>query len=264
MSQKNTEIMNAFKPLETLWTPLTDEKYAIYCKHLQDYDIAVIQQAVELVAKKWDRLSFPPVGVIVAQCDALKTPAKTAGAWVFDGLNPWEKLDKDIKRMVDEYLAQFMHNTIADEARAGGWDHYLRKYVMIVAGAQAQLICKTPWGFSYSHEIIPEGLSAADTDTWLYGFTQDTKRQAATGFIEVAIPTGKILEWRQRADREFMCAQHAMATMAKKYGTPLSQAVAQAAPNVPPPMPAALPPSIEGMNYVEGKNGGVYEEDFLP
>lgn len=247
MSQKDFEILTTLKPLETLWSPLGEEKAVEYCKHLQKFGIDVLRKAVDRVAGKWDRMSFPPVGVIVEAANFVSGTG-TPGTIAPGGAFPWVKREADRKALVTEYLEKYMRDSAtAAQAREEKWDHHLRHYVAQVASVQAQLIHATPdrsFGLSW-YIVAPDGLNSQEIEKFQYGFRKDMQRQADTGTIDVAIPLNKIEQWQQAAYREQRSNANEMARMAKKYGTSLAGAL---------PDPGA-PPPLDGIEQLVGRVG---------
>lgn len=222
-SQKDTEILIELRPLETLFSSLSDEKATEYCKHLQAFAIGVIRQAVDKAAKKWDRVSFPPVGFLVERCEEVTGgPRGIMSGEVY----PWLKRDADIARSVSEYVANFFRiSTIARDAEAAGFEHYLRAYLRAAAYVQAQIIHKKPNGVIVDWKTIEPENIGGEAAKWRSGWLKDAKHFAAKGSIDVAIPTNKIEEWKQRANRDSQTRDSGGARMSRKYGQSLAAAI---------------------------------------
>lgn len=239
MSQKDFEILIELNPLETLFTQLSDEKKALYVEDLRPFSIAVIRDAVKKVRSKWDRVSFPPPGALVTECNVIAGKGGATGIAQSDGSAPWEKREKDIATATAEYVTRFMSiSQIAAEARAGNYDDFLYHYVRGVAHVQAQLLHPRPDNrFCVSwHYIEPSDGDRAEKEKWRWQFTRDCFEIAKRGIIDVAIPTGKIEQWRDIAT--FMERQQGVAIIPerKNYSKTLAGVISEKSHVLPPPI----------------------------
>lgn len=116
---------------------------------------------------------------------------------VVSNIRPCEwKLRNDKRgRLIDEYIKNFIAaSSIWSEAMRDGWDMELRDYLYCVANVQAQFIVgEQNIGYS-SMGIWGAGNKIQDNE--VSQFLHGQKRQAQTGFIDVAIPTGRIADWK--------------------------------------------------------------------
>lgn len=188
--------MIELKPLETLFSKISDEKIPIYCKQLKQFDISVIRLAVDRVCGKWDRLSFPPPGVIVTECSAVAGKG-ARGAMTQDGTMPHEKRQHDISTLVSDYIQRFKTNSsILTECKANETDDSLMRYVREVACIQAQIINRHPDGrIALSWCLLEPEEKPENIEKWRWQFLRDCSDQARKGVIDVSIPTGKLREW---------------------------------------------------------------------
>lgn len=195
MNQKHQEIALALEPLVTLFNELNEKKMALYAEALEKFDIATIKKSVLKVRDKWDRVSFPPPGVIVQECERIDE--KPGHRSIHEPMQ-WEDRDQRIRASANEYWINFtrVSSTYA-EATADSWDRWLSDYVKEVAHVQAQLIY-TASNLAIRWTLIQPGALKGD-EIWKFqkDFIKEQKRIAATGSIDVAIPTGKIDEWRR-------------------------------------------------------------------
>lgn len=202
--QKHHEIAIELAPLVTLFNELSEPKMALYCKALETYDIAVIRVAVGKVQKKWDRVSFPPPGVIVQECEKQGVGAKK----ILHIDNPWEKRDRENLEAANNYFFGWRTtSTIFAQAVTEGWDYLLMKYVKAVASLQAQILNPPPYGKIAVewHRMEPQPAPGLNMDKWRKDFLSEQVRDARNrGSIEVALPTGKIHEWQTVAMLEGM------------------------------------------------------------
>lgn len=242
MSQKDFEIISTLKPLETLWSPLADDKIQIYCEHLQSFGIDVIRQAVKRVSAKWDRLTFPPIAVIVEACGIVNGTGSKGATVTNLGIFPWIQRAADQKTLIDEYVSRYMRDSMtAAQAKQENWDYQLRKYITAVARVQAQLIHPSPaknLGVDW-HIIEAEGLTRVEADKFHYGFIKDASRQAEKNCIDVAIPTHKIEQWQKYAKLEEAYQYQSKQVVARKYGVSLGDALPRE------PAQEVLPPIYE-------------------
>lgn len=97
------------------------------------------------------------------------------------------------RKLVENYLSEFMTvSTIWVEATREGWDHYLREFLYAVADVQAQMII----GEKNIGWNGPKIFGAQLDDAVIKNFMADQNKQALAGYIDVAIPVGRIADWK--------------------------------------------------------------------
>lgn len=107
---------------------------------------------------------------------------------------PWEVRKRKSKRLVGEYMQRFYTSPIYVEAQVGGYDLNLVRYVHAVADVQAQMIVADDKPFGWDGVAICGFNNISDKD--FYRFMCRQKTQADNGFIDVAIPTARINDFK--------------------------------------------------------------------
>lgn len=200
MSDKMTTTLLLLEPLSTLCGKhLTDAQVQLWHDQLKDYTSEDLTTAYQELARVWKWSKFPRPADIHEARDKGRRPNKNALANPYSadaGEMPWERLEKDRKKMVDEYLQHFQAvSVIYGEGLRDGWNNQLMKYVEECAIVQAQVLLKSVNGMvHYSNKIFPSGLEYDQIKAELHKI----KDQAAqAGRIDVSIPTSMIAEWQR-------------------------------------------------------------------
>ena len=110
---------------------------------------------------------------------------------------PWEARDREIAEKVKSYMTQFQHTDLHRQSAAEGWTRDLEAYVREAAFIQAQLIAGVS-NVQFTNLVVPTAgyTSAREAfQAWRHGINE----QVMAGRIDVAVPTGKIQEWREQA-----------------------------------------------------------------
>lgn len=110
--------------------------------------------------------------------------------------NPWKVKERQYRKLIEDYIAGFRYSNIWLEALTEGWDLDLWRYVHSIASVQSAMITGSSVGWS-GGDIF--GYAIAITDIEKKIFLDNQNRQAQTGTINVAIPTGKISNWKKYA-----------------------------------------------------------------
>lgn len=106
---------------------------------------------------------------------------------------PWVLREKRVKQLVSDYMGNFINSSVTyARARSGGYSLPLANYVHAVAKIQAQIIAGDKVGWD---KAIIFGINYPLPDEEKHQFFERQKQQAEMGFIDVAIPTGRIAEW---------------------------------------------------------------------
>lgn len=110
----------------------------------------------------------------------------------------WEIRDAKIRKDSTDYYINFMlHSQTAKEARAEGWEPWLKRYIHAVAYVQAQFIHGQE-NFGVEWHIVLEN---PYSDEECRDFMRKAKSDSAYG-INVGIPTSKIKHWKYLAQCE--------------------------------------------------------------
>jgi hypothetical protein len=206
-SQKDFEIFIELAPLETIFTALSDAKKRIYAEDLREYSISTIRAAIKNLRSKWDRVSFPPPGAIVAECKAISGSDNPAGLASQDGSYSWDKNDIQRRKMANEYRLQFMQGEAYRSACENGTDLHLIRYVFEVAYLQAQLILPAKNGSFGVLWFVIEPEKSENLGNFRHDFLNECRQIAANGKIDVTIPFYKQKEWENMVNNEKLHTQ---------------------------------------------------------
>lgn len=113
---------------------------------------------------------------------------------------PWDIRKAEIKKLVGEYMQRFYTSPIYVEAQVGGYDIQLVRYVHAVADVQAQMITSDDKPFGWDGVAICGFNRISDKD--FYKFMCRQKQQASNGFIDVAIPTARLNDFKLMAQNQ--------------------------------------------------------------
>ena len=195
MSQKRYQIIVELKPLEVAFGQMTDEKRGLYATHLEKFSLEAIRSAIDKVIGTWSDTWMPPPGAIAKEC--VENGAGTGIASPVDNY-PWFVISRKQREASHTYVMNFV--TTSDIIRSAELDQIyddVYHYVKAVADVQAALIYPQVNGnFGIEWRLIEPQINRPENiEQWRWGFIENCKRQAATGYIDVAIPTSKWDEW---------------------------------------------------------------------
>ncbi len=178
---------------------LNDELMAAFVEDLGKYSAEVLVEGATICRRNSN--FFPRINQAIDACEeAIAQHREPPKAKPLDYRQPWEKRDARIREMIDEYLEQFTRaSTIWSESKTEGWDFSLLTYVRSVAYVQAQMMIPGGNGTGWDSARIFGTPVVTDEDR--NAFMGACRRQAETGFIDVAIPVGHIAEWKAVADQ---------------------------------------------------------------
>lgn len=192
---------NFIQPLSKLYNKnLNDEQMAAYVEDLAIYRAETLEISQKEIRR--DSKYFPTIAQSIEACDKVQNiPKSTSQYSLGKAKYPWEIREDSKNKLVADYLAWFKNTSqICREAVAGKWDFELLNYVIAVAEIQAQMILNFPHIGWQSPVIF--GYGTAITKEMHSSFFAEQRRIAAFGDIDVAIPTGRIENWKRNMAKE--------------------------------------------------------------
>lgn len=167
------------------------------------YSSEILQEAFTIIRRTSKRM--PSVAAILEACNE----ARSAGAPVTHSkphLLPGAQRERDIADLVKDYIKQRQDSCpLYHQAVREGWDMKLWSYLTDVATIQAQYLnppVRHIWYNSmniFMNESRPTGAQVREWE--IKKFLAEQKQITQGGRIDVAVPTGLIQSWRERADQ---------------------------------------------------------------
>lgn len=182
------------EPIKRHWNAEFDpDTISDFVDDLARYPEPVLKKAIEHARQTNKRR--PTLAHIVEACEKVKSPPERGSNPSVK--QPWDERDEKRNQLVIDYVSNYIAvSQLWFEAKREGWDADLMRYITAVAWVQAQMIIPGGRGIGWSGNII---FSHTPKDQEIRQFMDDQKRQAETGVVSVAIPTGKITEWKEAA-----------------------------------------------------------------
>lgn len=251
-------------PLSELYGELAPEQEAHYLEALKSATDTELKETFIYLRDNYDYAKFPKIPDVQKARKIVAAPR--AGAMISRDFTqrkqPWDLRQERHDAAVKAYAESFCSSALYAQGSREGWCWPLEDYVKAVASVQMNLIIaqgeKHNWGYD-SVKIF--GISSSNHPVRKHReaeFWRTCKEQAATGRIEVTVPSYRIDDWRREAeykrrDDERLRAQRAAVTAAPAYAqqpdralqkrhisAPVTQAVQKAAIAADMPAPAKM------------------------
>lgn len=142
---------------------------------------------------------FPIISEAINACESLREREQRDSRSF--SKNPYQESDKNRQKLIAEYLVKFKASSLWFQAASEGWGLELWRYVYAVADVQAQMVLgmkNIGWSlidiFGVNYQLTTDGEKAV----WF----KTQREQSGYLGIDVAVPAGRISEWKADAERE--------------------------------------------------------------